>query len=89
LWWNRTRSGPERNFTMTNQSHFLKITVGDTRVVIQRLGSTTVIVANILTRETRQETESVYLDQMIHQIGDYADGWNLGGGNVTVLSRRI
>jgi len=74
---------------MPTPSHFLKISLGDTRAVVQRLGSTTVIVANILTREIRQETEMVYLDRMIHEIGDYADGWNLGGGNVTVLSRKI
>jgi len=74
---------------MTSHSHFLKISLGDTRVVIQRQGSTTVIVANILTRETRQETEMVYLDKMIHEIGDYADDWNLGGGSVTVLSRKV
>ena len=74
---------------MNPPTHFLKINLGDTRAVVQRLGSTTVIVANILTRETRGETETVYLDRMVHEIGDYADDWNLGGGNVTVLSRKI
>lgn len=63
-----------------------EIAVTEDRVVIRPAGSSQVIVAMILGRETRHGQDYIWLDRMIHHSGIKAPaGWKMTGAISTIL----
>lgn len=67
------------------------VTLGDGVAVIRRKGTSDCVVAGILGVEAgaQGETETVYLDRIVHRIGESDfDGWAVSGAVSTILRRR-
>lgn len=63
-----------------------EIAITEDRVVIRPAGSSQVIVAMILGRESRDGVEHLWLDRLLPQQRDYAlDKWDVTGAISTVL----
>jgi len=67
------------------------VTLGDGVAVIRRKGTSECVVAGILGVEAdaQGETETVYLDRIVHRIGESDfEGWAVSGAVSTILRRR-
>jgi hypothetical protein len=68
-----------------NQSPPLTVTIGEGVATIRREGSSVLLTAGILGRESENGRDRVYLDRMVHRPGESCVGWELHGSYSTIL----
>jgi hypothetical protein len=69
----------------------VSVTLGDGVAVIRRKGTSACIVAGVLGLDTDAggATETVYLDRLVHRVGETDfEGWKVSGAVSTILRRR-
>jgi len=75
---------------MMNEHDHATLQVGDTEVAIRRRNRSGVRVATILGREVRDGYEYIYLDSLVHHVGEDTLGeWRASGAVSTILSRDV